>query len=179
MSDTIQGDLNEMVEQMNEAVAESIEQNMEAQATLFESWAEAIDDSIPEEDVIAEGIEGYNNAYEVWIDASEEMLEQTTMMLEGEDFQPDEFRDIWLASANEAFKEVMSTSAFAAANGQFVEEMLDVQQEIDATTQDTLAQAGMATQEDVSEVAERLVELELRQHDVEQKLDRVLDALEE
>jgi BMFP domain-containing protein YqiC len=46
-------------------------------------------------------------------------------------------------------------------------------------TQDTVAQMGMATRDDVEEVGERLVELERRQHDVEEKLDRVLDAVEE
>ena len=178
-SNQMQDDWNEMVEQMNEAVAESVEQNMEAQAAFMESWSDAFDNSVPEEDVLAEGIEGYNRAYEVWMDAAGQMFEKTTDAAEGEDVSATEFRDIWLNSANEAFKEVMSTSAFASANGQLVETMMEMQQEVDEVTQDTIAQMGMPTRDDVEEVGERIVELERRQHAVEEKLDRILDALEE
>jgi len=181
MSDTnqIQDEWNEMVEQMNEAVAESVEQNMEAQSAFMQSWSDAFDNSVPEEDVLEEGIEGYNNAYEVWMDAANQMFEKTTDAAEGEDVDATEFRDIWLQSANEAFKEVMSTSAFASANGQLVETMMEMQQEVDEVTQDTIAQMGLPTQGDIEEVGERIVELERRQHAVEEKLDRILDAIEE
>jgi polyhydroxyalkanoate synthesis regulator phasin len=179
MSENMQNDWNEMVEQMNDAVADSLEQNMQAQAALVEAWSDAFDNSVPEDDVIEDGIEGYSRAYEVWMDAAEQMFEKTTDAAEGEDVEPTEFRDIWLQSANDAFKEVMSTSAFASANGQLVETMMEMQQEVDDVTQDTIAQMGMPTRDDVDEVGERIVELERRQHDVEQKLDRVLDRLEE
>jgi len=168
-----------MVEQMNDAVAESVEQNMEAQAAFMESWADAVEDSVPEEEVVAEGFEGYNAAYEAWMDAAEQMFERTSDAAAGEDVDPSEFRDIWLQSANEAFKEVMSTSAFAAANGQLVESMLEMRQEADEIGQDTIAQLGFPTRDDIDEVAERLVELERRQHAIEQKLDDVLEAVEE
>jgi hypothetical protein len=174
-----QQDWSELVEQMNEAVTESIEQNMEAQAAFMESWTDSVGDSMPAQDEMAEGVEGYAAAYEVWMDATEEMFERTAAAAEGEDVDPTEYRDIWLQSANEAFKEVMSTSAFASANGQLVEAMMGMQQEVDEATQDTVAQMGMATREDVEEVGERLVELERRQHDLEEKVDRVLDAVEE
>jgi len=179
MSNNIQNDWNEMLEQMNEAVADSIEQNMQAQAAFVEAWNDAVDDSVPEEDVVTDGIEGYTRAYEVWMEAAEQMFEEATDAAEGEDVDPKQFRDIWLDSANEAFKEVMSTEAFAAANGQFVEAMLELQQDVDEATQEAIADLGMATREDVLEIGERLVELERRQHDVEEKLDRVLDAVEE
>jgi hypothetical protein len=175
----MQDDWNEMVEQMNDAVADSVEQNMQAQAALVDAWSDAFDNSVPEEDAVEEGIEGYNRAYEVWMDAAEQMFEKTTDAAEGEDVEPTEFRDIWLQSANEAFKEVMSTSAFASANGQLVETMMEMQQEVDDVTQDTISQMGMPTRDDIEEVGERLIELERRQHAVEEKLDRVLDALEE
>lgn len=178
-SNQMQDEWNEMVEQMNEAVSESIEQNMEAQASFFEAWTDAFDNSVPEEDTVAEGVEAYNDAYEVWMDAVEEMFEKTTAAAEGEDVDPTEYRDIWLQSANEAFKEVMETTAFASANGQLVETMMEMQQEVDDVTQDTVAQMGMATRDDVVEVGERLVELERRQHEVEQKLDRLVEAVEE
>jgi len=181
MSDTndVQEEWSRMVEQMNDAVADSVEQNMQAQAAFMESWADAVEDSVPEEDVLAEGMQGYNKAYEVWMDAAERMFERSTDAAQGEDVEPSEFRDIWLQSANEAFKEVMGTSAFAAANGQLVESMLEMRQEADEIGQDTIAQLGFPTRDDMDEVGERLVELERRQQAVEQKLDRVLDALEE
>ncbi|PSQ60987.1 MAG: poly(R)-hydroxyalkanoic acid synthase subunit [Halobacteriales archaeon SW_9_67_25] len=179
MSNNIQDDWNEMVEQMNEAVAESVEHNVEAQAAFVEAWTDAVDDSVPEEDTLADGIEGYTRAYEVWMDAAEEMFEGAADAAQGEDVDPAEFRDVWLDSANQAFKEVMSTEAFAAANGQFVEAMMELRGEFDDAAQDAIAEMGMATREDVVEVGERLVELERRQHEVENKLDRVLDALEE
>jgi hypothetical protein len=179
MTNQLQDDWSEMIEQMNEAVADSVEQNMEAQASLMESWTAAMDESALEEDEMADGIEGFSNAYEVWMDTAEQMFERTTAAAEGEDVDPTEFRDLWLESANEAFSEVMSTSAFASANGQLVEAIMEMQQDVDEVTQESLARMGMATRDDVVEVGERLVELERRQHDVEKKLDRVLDALEE
>ena len=180
MSDTTNDameDWSEMVEQMNDAVADSVEQNMKAQAAFMESWADAVEGSLPEEEELAEGFEGYNRAYEVWMDAADKMFERTTDAAQGEDVEPSEIRDIWLQSANEAFKEVMGTSAFAAANGQLVEAMMDMQDEADDITQDTIQQMGMPSRDDVMEVGERLVELERRQHAVEQKLDRILDQL--
>jgi len=180
MSDTnqMQDEWTEMVEEMNEAVADSMEQNMEAQAAFVESWADAVEDSIPKEDEISEGLQGYNRAYEEWVDAAEQMVERSTAAAQGEDVDPAEFRDIWLKSANEAFKQVMGTSAFAAANGQLVESMMEMQQEAEEMSQDAIAQMGFPTQENMDEVAERLVELERRQHAVEEKLDRILEKLE-
>jgi len=174
----MQDEWTEMVEEMNTAVADSMEQNMKAQAAFVESWADAVEDSIPEEDELSEGFQGYNRAYEEWVDAAEQMVERSTAAAQGEDVDPAEFRDIWLKSANEAFKQVMGTSAFAAANGQLVESMMEMQQEAEELSQDAIAQMGFPTRENMDEVAERLVELERRQHAVEQKLDRILEQLE-
>ena len=181
MSDAneVQEEWSQMVEQMNDAVADSMEQNMKAQAAFVESWADAVEDSIPEEENVTEGIQGYNQAYEEWMNAAEQMLERTGDAAQGEDVDPTEFRDIWLQSANQAFKHVMGTSAFAAANGQLVETMMEMRQQADDIGQDSIAQMGFSTREDVEEVGERLVELERRQHEVEQKLDQILDHLEE
>ena len=179
MSDTnrMQEEWTEMVEEMNTAVADSMEQNMKAQAAFVESWADAVEDSIPEKDEMSEGLQGYNRAYEEWVDATEKMVERSTEAAQGEDVDPAEFRDIWLKSANEAFKHVMGTSAFAAANGQLVESMMEMQQEADELSQDAIAQMGFPTQENIDEVGERLLELERRQHAVETKLDRILEEL--
>jgi len=182
MSDTnadVGAEYSEMLEDMNEAVAESIEQNMQAQAAFVESWTEAISDSMLEEDELADGVDGYNQATEVWMDAAERMFERSADAAAGEEVDPTEFRDIWLQSANEAAKEIMGTSAFAAANGQLIQSMLDMRGQADDVSQETLADLGFATRGDVEEVGERLVELERRQHEVEEKLDRILEALEE
>ena len=178
MSNQRQDDWTEMFGQMNDVVADSIEQNLEAQSALMESWTGSFEDSMPDEDAMEDGMEGYMQAYEIWMDAAEEMFERTSDAAQGEDVEPEEFRDIWLRSANEAFSEVMSTSAFAAANGQMVEQIMEMQQEIDEMTQDSLAQIGIATRDDVDEVGERLIELERRQHAVEDKLDRLIDTVE-
>jgi hypothetical protein len=178
MSEQYSQDWGQLMEQMNEAMAESIERNVEAQTAMMESWTEAFDDSMLSEEEVSDGIEGYRRAYEVWMDTAETMVDRTEDAFEGEDVDPQEFRDLWLQSANESFKEIMSTSAFASANGQLVEILMEAQQEVDDVTQDNLAQLGMATRDDVVEVGERLVELERRQHAVEQKLDRIIEELE-
>ena len=176
MNDT--QDWTDFVEQVNEQFVDAMEQNVEAQAEFVESWFDTLEASMDGEDV-SESMEGYARAYEVWMDAANEQLERTTDAIEGEDVEFDEFRDLWLSTANEAFKEAMSTPAFAAATGHTVEEALELRQEVDEAGQDTLSELGFATEGDVSEVGERLVELERRQHAVEKKLDRVLDALDE
>jgi len=178
----------EMMEQMNDAMSKSIEQNMQAQAAFIESWSQALDgastsaEGVEEnemESMMTEGMEGYGRAYEVWMDAAERMAERVNDAAQGEDVGIAEFRDIWLQSANEAFGEVMSTTAFAAGTGQTVSQMMELQQQADDVTQDTLERLGFATREDVDEVAARLVELERREHEVSKKLDRVLDELED
>jgi len=169
----------EMFGSMNDAMARTMEQNVEAQAAFAESWADAMDDSMPDEDAMSEGMEGMAGAYDVWIDAAEQLFERTADAAQGEDVEMGEMRDIWLQSANEAFKQVMGTSAFAAGNAQFLEAMMDMQEQTREANQEMLAQLGMASSEEVDEVAERLVELERRQHSVEKKLDRILDAVEE
>lgn len=81
---------------------------------------------------------GYGRAYEVWIEAAERMNSRIADAAEGEDVDVSEFRDIWLQSANEAFSEVMGTTAFAAGTGELVGDMLELQQEVDEMSQDTL-----------------------------------------
>ena len=163
-----------MMNEMNDAVARSVEQNMEAQAAFMESWMGAFDGSMDEE-VVEEGMEGYGRAYEVWMEAAEQMSSRITEAAQGEDVDAREFRDIWLQSANEAFSEVMGTAAFAAGTGEMVGDLMDLQQQADDLSQDTLEGLGFATRDDIDEVAARLVELERRQHEVSKKLDRLLE----
>ena len=174
----LQSEWNELVENMNDAVAQSMEQNIEASAAFMESWGDAMEDAMPGEEEMQSGLEGYSGAYEAWMDAAEQMFERTADGAAGEEIEMTEFRDIWLQSANEAFKEVMGTSAFAAANGQLVNAMMDMREHVDEVGEETLAELGMPTQSNIDEVGERLVELERRQHRVEEKLDRILEAVE-
>lgn len=174
----VQAEWNELFENTNRAVAQAMERNMEASAAFMESWAEAMEDSVPEQEQFASGIEGYSRAYEVWMDAADQMFERTADGASGEEIELSEFRDIWLQSANEAFKEVMGTSAFAAANGQLVSAMMELREQTDEIGEETIAELGMPTRSNVEEVGKRLVELERRQHRVERKLDRILEAIE-
>jgi hypothetical protein len=176
MSDT--EDWNEFAQQMSEQFTAALERNVEAQADFVETWFDTLDETI-EAGSADESMKGYARAYEAWMNAATEQFERSADVLEGEDVDVEEFRDLWLNTANEAFSEVMSTPAFAAATGQTVEQALEMRQEIDEAAQDTLSELGFATEGDVVEVGERLVELERRQHAVEEKLDRVLEHLEE
>ncbi len=169
---------NEFMQSMNEQFAKSLEQSVEAQASFVESWVEAVEEaSDPEQ--LEEGAEGYANAYETWMDASQQAYERSMDLASGEEVRPEEFRDIWLSAANEAFKDVTDTTAFAAMTGQTVEEALEYRQEIDAMADETLHNLGFATKRDVQEVGERLIKLERRQHAVENKLDTVIEHLED
>ncbi|RQG98151.1 poly(R)-hydroxyalkanoic acid synthase subunit PhaE [Natrarchaeobius oligotrophus] len=169
---------NAVVEQWNEQFIEAFEDNVEAQARFVESWSETVGE-LSEDNEVSDGLEGYARAYETWMNASKQMVERMNDSLEGEDVDAEEFRDVWLNTANEAFKEVMSTTAFAKMTGETVGDVLELQQQADETAQETLRTLGFATEEDVLEIGDRLVELERRQHDVERKLDRVLDHLED
>jgi polyhydroxyalkanoate synthase subunit PhaE len=169
---------NAFAEQWNEQFMDAIEENMEAQARFVESWTETVGEMSDEND-LSEGVQGYARAYEAWMDASQQMVDRMNDQLEGEDVELEEFRDVWLNTANEAFKEVMSTTAFARMTGESVGDVLELQQQADEAAEETLHSLGFPTEGDVVEVGDRLVELERRQHAVEQKLDRILDELEE
>ena len=169
---------NAFVEQWNEQFLEALEDNMEAQAQFVESWSETVGE-VSEDNELSDGVEGYARAYETWMNASQQMVERMNDQLEGEDVDVEEFRDIWLNTANEAFKDVMSTTAFAKMTGETVGDVLELQQQADEASQETLRSLGFATEDDVVEIGDRLVELERRQHAVEEKLDRVLEHLDE
>ena len=172
-------DWNDFVSDMNEQFVEAMEQNMEAQASFVEQWSEAVESQRMDQPEVDEGLEGYRNAYETWMEAADQMVDRVNDSMEGEEVDPSEFRDIWLNTANSAFKDVMETSAFAAWTGSTVQQMMETQRQADQMAEDTLEQLGFATDEHVAEVGDRLVEMERRQHAVEQKLDRVLEHLED
>lgn len=172
-----QEEIESFFEEMSQSYMSAVEDTIEAQAALFEQWTDTMEESI-DPDEIQDGYEGMIDAYEVWMDAAEHSLEEMTEAMDGNEVDPRQFRNIWLNAANDAFKEVMSTTAFAAAAGETTDTALDLRQEFDEAAMDTLETYGFATRRDVREVGERLVELERRQHDLEKKLDRVLAAVE-
>lgn len=169
---------NEFMQSMNEQFANALEQNVEAQASFVESWVEAVEETTDPQR-FEESAEGYANAYATWMNASQRAYERSMDLVSGEEVAPEEFRDIWLSAANEAFKDVTDTTAFAAATGQTVEDALDYRKEIDEMADETLHNLGFATKGDVQEIGERLVELERRQHAVETKLDTIIEHVED
>jgi hypothetical protein len=176
------------MERMNEQLVEAMETNARAQSAFVESWFESVE-SMGDEEYLEESLESYGRAYSVWMDAAQEAMEKTADLASGEEVSPEEFRDVWFDSANEAFKEVMSTEAFAALTGQTVGDALELRQAADETVQETLHGLGFAAERDVREIGERLVEVERRGKEVERrlagleaverKLDRVIEHLEE
>lgn len=172
-----QSQMEALFERMTDSYTTAVEQNIDAQSALLESWSETVEEAFSEEH-LEEGYEGTMRAYEIWMEAAEDSLEQLAGALEGEDVEPETFRDIWLRASNRAFKEVMGTTAFAAAIGQTTDEALDLRQEFDRAAEETLHTYGFATTGDVREVGDRLVELERRQHAIEKKLDRLIESQE-
>lgn len=175
------------VTQMNEQLLDTIEASAQAQSEFVESWFDSVESL--DEELLSEGMEGYAQAYEVWMDAAQDSVEKMSTSADGEDVSPNEFRDVWLNAANEAFKEVITTEAFASVTGQAFEDALELRQTANENAQSMLHEVGLATEGDAREIAERLAALERRQKRVEQKLetvdaveqklDRVLDHLED
>jgi hypothetical protein len=158
-----------------EAALDAIEHNVELHAAATESLLKAFEGDGESE--YESAIKGYSRMYETWMNASADALERYENAFAGEDVGIEEFREIWLEAANEAFKDIMTTSAFAAATGETVGAALDIKEEMDESANRTLGEMGFATTRDVEEVGERLVELERRQHAVEKKLDELLQRV--
>lgn len=163
------------VEGMDSSFAEAIQRNVEAQAEFADAWRRSVErDSQP-----TDAVTGYVRAYETWMEATRRLFDRFGDSMVGEEVPVEEFRDIWLDAANDAFKDVMGTEAFAAATGQTVEDILDVAKQTEDVSETTWHSMGLASRRDVIEVGERLVELERRHHTVEDKLDAILAQLEE
>jgi hypothetical protein len=163
------------VEGADSSFAEAIQRNVEAQAEFADAWRRAIEgDGQP-----ADAMAGYLRAYETWMEATRRLFDRFGDSMAGEEVPIEEFRDIWLDAANDAFKDVMGTEAFAAATGQTVEDVLDVARQNEELSETTWHNVGLASRRDIIEVGDRLVELERRQQAVEEKLDRVIEQVEE
>lgn len=168
----------EFLRESNDAFLRTLERNVEAQNEFVDSWFSALERSF-DESTVEEGVEGLSEAYQVWINAIEESIDRSGSALTGEDVELSEFRDLWLNAANEAFKEISATAAFAAMTGQTIEEALDLRKQLDEQAEETLSTLGFATRSDVLEVGERIIEVERRQQSIEEKLDEVIDRLDE
>lgn len=170
-------DVERFFEEMSESYMAAMDRGLEAQAAFLDSWSETVEDAT-DPDQIEDAYEEPLQAYEAWMNAAEASFDRMGDMLEGEEVDPEEFRDIWLQAANEAFKDTMSTTAFAAATGQTMDEVLDARRQLDEANEETLHSLGFATVGDVQEVGQRLVETERRLHAVEEKIDRLLEQQE-
>lgn len=164
--------------EMNEEFATALERNLDAQAAFTEAWMDSFDVTSGQEEM-SDGMAGVMRAYETWMTAANESVETMADVMEGENVSAEQFRSIWLNAANQAFKDVMQTRAFAAATGQSVGSQMDLRQRVDDLVETSLHASGLPSEGDIEEVGERLVELERRQHAVEDRLDRILDALED
>ena len=177
-SDAAPGDGSAFAGGMDRSFVEALQRNAEAQAEFVEAYRGAVESSV-EEASAQEAFLGYVRAYETWMEASRLLFERASDSLAGEEVPLEEFRDVWLDAANDAFKDVMGTEAFAAATGQTVSEVLDFTRQAEAVTSETWHAMGLASRRDVMEVGDRLVELERRQQRVEEKLDAILEQVEE
>lgn len=175
MTEQFDGDeMEQFLERMTETYTAAVEEGLAAQGEFVEAWLESVE-AATDEERLRKGAEGSLAVYEAWMEAAETAAERLGDAVEGKEVDPEEFRDIWLQAANEAFTETMSTTAFAAATGQSLDEALDLQRQLDEASRETLHTLGFATVDDVREVGERLVETERRLHAVEGKLDQLLD----
>ncbi len=170
----------ERAEEAFETAAEMFERGVEAQSEFAERVATNAEGAAEDSEEIPEMVEGFANAYELYAEATEEVLDRAAESYEdGEAPDLAEMGDIWLEATNEAAKEVMSTSGFAAARGNATGSSLEAKNEFDESRDELLRSTGMATESTVVEVGERLVELERRQHEVEKKLDTLIEKQEQ
>jgi len=160
------------------AYTEMVTATMEAGDRATEAWLDAVDDATRQEFLDEEAAVPFD-VYGVWMQAARDTFEHATEAVEGEDVPVERFRDTWLTAANRAFKRAMSTSAFADATGRSTDATLAWRQEWDEAMTDALHAAGLPTDDDVREVGERLVEVERRQHGVEERLDDAIAALDD
>jgi hypothetical protein len=170
--DSLLGSIEEAVEGAVQTIERSLETQSEFADELFDRLGSGLQGVEEGPEIVA----GFASAQEVYFEAMEETFEMTAESYE-DGKAPDllEVGDIWIDAANEATKEVMRTSGFAAATGGATETSLEAKAEFEENRNETLRGMGIATEESVAEVGERLVELERRQHEVESKIDRLLE----
>lgn len=169
------------------ATFDTIHQSVEAHEQFIQSLSETFEEyeypdvPSPDGEQYSRHLEGYAKAYETWLEAAQEMIGHADKLTEKEELDVEsvkEFRDIWLSAANQAYKDIMSTTAFSAINAHGLKNVLDLKSQANELASDTVHELGFASSQDLDEVARRLIELERRQQKVEDKLDRILEQLE-
>lgn len=163
---------------INESMLDAIERNVDAQSTFLETWMDTLESSADVVEDPEEILLGYSRAFEIWMEAAEDQFDEIVTGFETGSVRPEAVRDAWLQAANEAFQEMMRTDAFANVTGRTIEDALEAQQQADEAAEETIRSLGFAARTDIIEIGERLVELERRQHAVEDKLGRVLENIE-
>lgn len=163
-----------------EMAAEMFERSVEAQSEFAESMSMNMESAAEGSEDVPEVFEGFAKAYELYAEATEEVFERTAEAYdEGEAVDLSEVTELWLNTTNEATKEVLRTSGFASAGGGTTGASLEAKKELDENRDELLRSTGLATESSVVEVGERLVELERRQQEVEEKLERLVEEREE
>lgn len=171
------GEWDRQFEAITDAYVNAVERNVDAQRRFVDAWADSVDEW--DADRTTDAVESYGRAFEVWLDATEEAFDRVEDAAAGEEIEPDAFRDIWLDASNRAFKEMMDSEAFAAFAGQTTDGQLAAQRQFRTLLESTLHGTGVATQSDVQEVGERLVEMERRQQRVENRLVDLVAEIED
>ena len=172
-----QPDWDAFIADATEQWRDAFEQNVEAQASFVEAWIDAVEDA-SDMTHFEDAVNGYAEAYKTWMEAAAEQGDRMNAMMRGEDVSMESIRDAWMNAANDAFKEVMSSTAFAAATAETVDSVLDVKKEADEYAEETLHGLRFATLGDVEEVGERLVAVERRLQAIEERQEDILDHLE-
>lgn len=157
---------------------ETFEKGMKMQQNMAENWTEAMNESFRSTDPeqFSDLPDGIRESWETWMNFFENSME---MAQEDEEDQPDpqKFISMWLRTANQASKDILSTKAFSALTGLYLNKILSMKQKSDKVNERMIHNMGLPTVSDLEEVGERLLELERRQQKVEEKLDRILEEL--
>jgi len=162
---------------MNERFADSVDASMTAQQQFAEAWMDSIERTTGQQE-LDDGLASLFAAYAVWMDAAHETQEHVNDALEGEDVPVEHIRDTWMNAANQAFKSLLSTTAFSMMTGRSVDDLLELRQQTEELQASALHDLGLPTRGDIEEVGERLVELERRNHELAKTLEAVADAVE-
>ena len=92
-----------------------------------------------------------------------------------------ELQDISMTGWAKMMTEAVASEEFAQAIGQalglYLETSAPLRQQTERLMGQNLAQMNMPTRQDVTRLAERLTNLEMRADDIEAKMDEVLDRL--
>lgn len=94
-----------------------------------------------------------------------------------------ELTDKWVKSWAGVMSDIVASEGFAKSMGQQMEGMLEatklIQQQMRVATQQYLRQMNLPTRDQIVELAERLTSIEMRLDDLEAKVDKSQDWLQD